>query len=486
MLFSSKISNSFYTFLERNGLSKEPLETTIEVPEEFLRNPSSWLDAGRMENFLFLCVRHYGDIIEPVGHASPELRAWGVLDGVLRMMSSPQDLFMQPDRILSYFISPAPGVKNFKRDHDIFSFEMPFSKTQYPLTAQYLISALESLPIYMGRPLMSAKWEDKTITLNMSENQTNLFGNEGPGQHISPDFLQSLVHSLEQSQKELEEKNRELVEKNNELLLAQKELSSKFKFTVQSEKLSNLAEIAAGLSHEVNNPLAYSMSHLLRLSDYLARAQQLVTILVGQDRMNPQVKEAMRRMDWDYITNEYPQVVKEASGGLQRVRDIVKDLSYLAGPKAAKETQKVPTDLNQLVTQATKMVEPQLPRDSRISLNLRAEKPVPVFPGRMEQVLVNLMNNAAHAIEAGGEVKISTRVRGELAEIDIEDNGSGMDQDTLNSIFTPYFTTKQPGKGTGLGLSIVHSIVEMHDGKIKVQSEKGKGSKFTIDLPLSP
>ena len=165
MLFSSKISNSFFAYIDRNRLNEEPLDTLIEVPEEFLRNPSSWLDAGRMENFLFQITKHYGGIVETVGLASPDLRAWGVLDGVLRMMSSPQDLFMQPERILSYFISPAPIIRNAKRDKDIISFEAPFSQKEYPLCAAYVLAALESLPAYMGRPAATGKWVDKNVEI---------------------------------------------------------------------------------------------------------------------------------------------------------------------------------------------------------------------------------------------------------------------------------------------------------------------------------
>lgn len=484
MLYSSKISNSIFSYVERNRLDIGPLELAIEVPEEFLRNPSSWLEAGRMESFLHSCVRIYGDIIEEVGRSSPDLRAWGVLDGVLRMMSNPQDLFLQPERILSYFISPQPLIRNLRKDGAAISFEAPFSRAQYPLTAQYLLAALESLPVYMGRPAASIKWVDRYIEVTWAETQPNLFGSEGPGKQYNPEFLQSLVVSLESSQKELEERNRELVEKNNELLMAQKELNSRYKREVHSEKLSNLSEVAAGLAHEVNNPLAYVMSNLLRLSDYLARSQQLVTILVGQERNTPQVREAMRRMDWEFITNEYPDVVREASEGLQRVRDIVKDLSFLAGPESGMTTEKVSADLNMIVENAIKLARQNLPGDARIVRELKLNKKVLVVPGRIEQAIVNLLNNAAHAIQAHGEIKISTRMKGTLAQLEIEDNGSGMDGETLQNIFTPYYTTKSPGRGTGLGLSIVHSIVEMHEGKIHVKSEKGKGSRFTIDLPL--
>lgn len=299
------------------------------MPEEFLRNPSSWLEATRMETFLHIVVRHIGDTVIEVGHSSPSLRAWGVLDGVLRMMSNPQDLYMQPERILSYFVSPAPQIRNIRRDKDLISFEMPFSRTQFPLASQFIVAALESLPIYMGRPQAQIRWVDRYVEVQWSENQTQLFGDEGAGQQYSPEFLQSLVTSLEKSQKELEEKNRELVQKSNQLVMVQKELKNKTEKTVAAD----LDQLALQLASQVNNPLAFVSSHLLRLNDYIARAQQLVIILIGQDRMTPQVREAMKRMDWNYILAEYPRIVEEANNEISHVREIVKNLSATAQVK---------------------------------------------------------------------------------------------------------------------------------------------------------
>lgn len=320
VLLSAKISNSFFQYLEANSPQVlEVLATEVEFPEEFLRNPSSWLDAGTMESFLHLVVRYCGDIVPEVGHSSPSLRAWGVLDGVLRMMPDPQDLFMQPERILSYFVSPAPQIKNLRRDKDVISFEMPFSRNLHPISSQFLAAALESLPTYMGRPQAHIKWVDRYLEINCSQEQTELFNSEVVGQQYSPEFLQGLVTSLEASQKELEERNRELAQKNNQLVMAQRELKSK----VEDSSKDSQQEIAEKLISQVNHPLALASNHLLRLSDYLARAQQLVTLLVGQDRSNPQVKEAMKRMDWVFITQEYPRLVQEAIDEISKARQLV-------------------------------------------------------------------------------------------------------------------------------------------------------------------
>jgi signal transduction histidine kinase len=160
----------------------------------------------------------------------------------------------------------------------------------------------------------------------------------------------------------------------------------------------------------------------------------------------------------------------------------VRDLSFVTGQKSSLE-EKIKTDVNGVITAAVKMVGHQA-KNVKIDTHFLLNQTVPVYPVRLEQALVNILNNAVQAIEDDGVVRVVTRPKGSVAEIEISDTGVGMSEEKLKSIFKPYFTTKQPGKGTGLGLSIAHSIIEMHSGNIKVKSEVGKGSTFSIDLPL--
>src|SRR5690606_20860210 len=112
---------------------------------------------------------------------------------------------------------------------------------------------------------------------------------------------------------------------------AQRKLEAQYRERVYSEKLSTLSELASSIAHEINNPLAYVMSNMMRINDYFIRAQQLITILIGQDRLTPSVQEAMRRMDWNIVQKDFPEIVKEVHEGLQKVRGIVKDLSFITG-----------------------------------------------------------------------------------------------------------------------------------------------------------
>lgn len=492
MLFSSKISNSILTYLENQRVSLEGLYSSFDIPEELLRDPSSWMEARELENFLRTASNYYQaeksaeNLSELVGHACLNLHSWGVLDSVLRMMDKPQDIFLHPERFLSYFISPTPPLLSLNptADEEVekSSFEISISSFDYPLTTKYLQSALEALPTFFGRDNAHVRWTGKIIDINWETKQDSLFETIDLERNIKPDLVETLMKSLEKKQKELEFKNKELLEKNKLLEETQKKLESQYKERIYSEKLSTLSELASSIAHEINNPLAYVMSNMMRINDYFIRAQQLITILIGQDRLTPGVQEAMRRTDWSLVQKDFPEIVKEVHEGLQKVKAIVKDLSFITGK--ASDEEKVNTDLNQVVNSALKMVSHQTSENVKIDSHLLLNQNVNVFPVRLEQALVNILNNAVQAIDGKGVVRVVTRPKGTRAEIEISDTGIGMDEEKIKSIFKPFYTTKQPGKGTGLGLSIAHSIIEMHSGDIKVKSEPGRGSTFSIDLPL--
>lgn len=485
MLFSSKISNSILSFLEGQRSGLEQLYSSLDIPEEFLRDPSSWVEADQMESFLknanqlFGQTAEDGDLLEKVGQASSKLRSWGALDSVLKMMTTPEDLYSQPDRLLSYFISPPPPLSVSEKGKGYFSFETNIANYDFPYVTKYLESALSAVPTYVGHEACEVKWDGNIIHFRWGSEQSAF--NIGMGENIRPELFQSLVSDLEKKQKELESKNRELLEKNRLLETTQSKLEASYREKIFSEKLSGLSELASSIAHEINNPLTYVTSNLSRLNDYIVRAQQLVTILVGQDRETPQVKEAMRRMDWAHMVHDFPQVVKEAHIGLQKVRDIVKDLSFLTG-QSQSETR-IPVDLEQLIDQAVKMVRMTAPRTIQIESHFFLERKIPVYPVRLEQALVNILNNAVQSIDGMGMVRIVTRPKGQNIEIEISDTGVGMDNQKLKNIFKPFYTTKSAGRGTGLGLTISHSIIEMHSGRIHVTSEVGVGSTFTIELP---
>ncbi len=313
MHYSCKISASVLQFLESRGEDISPLLEATFLPEEFLKDSSFWMLSQEMEAFLKLAVDLFQksneiSLITQIGHRSPELRSWGVLDSVIRMMPNSKDILAQPSRFLGYFISPEPPVENLSRTNDgtRLVFDLPISSEQYPLVCEYLSSALESLPVFMGQPMAHCYWEGIHVKVSFEQPQDSLFQDTDPGHQLSPDLLQSIVHSLEKHQRELEQKNKELQKKNDQLAKAQKEMETKVSFPL----FENAAPITAikSISESEKYVLRQNLS---KLSDYLVRAQQLITILVGQERTSPQVKEAMRRMDWEHIQKNYPSLIHE-------------------------------------------------------------------------------------------------------------------------------------------------------------------------------
>jgi hypothetical protein len=327
MLFSCKISSAVITFFERQGEDLTPLLESTTVPEEFLRDPSYWLKAEDMESFLESALRlshEEGALFQKVGHSGPQLRSWGVLDSVIRMMPKPQEILAQPQRFLSYFISPEPPAEKIQHSEDSISFDLPISSEIYPLVTSYLKAAFESLPVYVGKPLAQCLWQDIHIQINWPADQESIFGQD-PGHQISPELMRSIVGQLETHQKDLERKNQELQHRNEELIITQKEIESeiaeKLNFNGNQKKLEKgVAEDLHHLEFIDEGSIQILKNNLARLSDYMVRSQQLITLLVGQDRLKPSVKEAMRRTDWEKVKMQFPVTVGESQRILEKTQ----------------------------------------------------------------------------------------------------------------------------------------------------------------------
>ena len=177
MLFSGKITHSILLCLEKEGLEVSNFEELTDIPGEFLKEPTYWLEAQPVEDFLSLMCEHYSEHFQPEslvarsGHISGELRAWGVLDSVLRMMKAPEDIFHYPHRFMSYFISPPPPIGSLHRTRRSLSFEVPISYDEYPFVAEFLKSSFEALPTFMGQSMAKVDWRGNTIKIDWSEQE---------------------------------------------------------------------------------------------------------------------------------------------------------------------------------------------------------------------------------------------------------------------------------------------------------------------------
>ncbi|HEX5065335.1 MAG TPA: ATP-binding protein, partial [Myxococcota bacterium] len=237
----------------------------------------------------------------------------------------------------------------------------------------------------------------------------------------------------------------------------------------QVQKLEAIAQLAAGLAHEINNPMAYVRTNLNVLrSDWDELRKELEA--QGDDN------RATRLAECD-------DLLAESAEGVDRTIAIVRDVRDLAhGAHAPSE----PVELDEVVDEALRVASAQAAPGVRLERVRGAPPGLQGSPGRLRQVVLNLVVNALHAVGTGGVVRVTTEQRGRNALVRVEDDGPGIDPDVRARLFEPFFTTKPVGQGTGLGLYVSYEIVRAHGGEIRVDSEPGRGSRFEVRLPISP
>lgn len=261
---------------------------------------------------------------------------------------------------------------------------------------------------------------------------------------------------------------------------------------VQAEKLASLGQLAAGMAHEINNPIAYVSNNLAVLRrDAPAVLQVLEQYRCGREalrRIDPQltaeIERAEEEIDLPYILENLPRLFESSLKGLKRVRDIVTNLRDFARLDEADFKE---ANLNDDLHSTLEIIAHEIKAKSiRISTEFAELPPVLCHPGKINQVFLNVLLNAVQAIESSGVITVRTRTTeaGDGVVIDIEDNGGGIKPEHFPHIFDPFFTTKPIGQGTGLGLSVSYGIIRDHGGSIDVESEAGRGTRFRIRLPL--
>jgi len=265
-----------------------------------------------------------------------------------------------------------------------------------------------------------------------------------------------------------------LAEQNQALREAQAAL-------VQSEKLAGLGRLAAGLAHEINNPLAYVTNNLAVLRrDTQSALDALDAYRRGDAAAAARLEEAA---DLDFFRRHFARICDTTQEGLQRVRDIVRNLRDFA---RLDEAEFQDADLNAALTSTIEILRNSArQKDVQLETDFRPLPPVPCHPGKMNQVFLHLLENAVQACDRGGTVTARTRAEGREVVVEIRDTGCGIAPEHRARLFEPFFTTKPVGQGTGLGLSVSFGIVRDHGGCIEVESEVGRGSTFRVRLPLA-
>lgn len=296
---------------------------------------------------------------------------------------------------------------------------------------------------------------------------------------------QALKHNAEL----LEIQNNQLMEVNESLKLAQYHL-------VQKEKLVAIGELAAGIAHEINNPLAFVTSNFTNVRQYVSTLKMFLeqlneTITSEADLVYTDFKahliDAWEKLDLAFILDDFPELIIDSQKGLDRVAKIVSSMRNFARLSDDEYFEYV--YISDLFEEVFIVVNNEVKYIANITYDFPECPPIYCNKGQIEQILVNLLVNAAHAIknqilDGMGTINIRTIPHEDTCEIIVCDNGTGIKEEHLNKIFDPFFTTKPEGQGTGLGLSITHNIVvDKHHGRIHVDSQWGNGACFHIFLP---
>jgi two-component system NtrC family sensor kinase len=297
-----------------------------------------------------------------------------------------------------------------------------------------------------------------------------------------------LTYELMIAHEKLEDMNKNL----------QKKVEEQTTMLIQTDKMASIGLLAAGVAHEVNNPISFVDMNLTSLKSYTAK---IISLFEMYREMESYIKEeaiqfkekiqgAWSQFKMDFIMDDMMNLIQDSLEGTKRVNKIVSDLKTFA---RVKEEDIEPINLNDIIDSSLNILRNELKNKIEIIKNYGELPMVKCFVLKMSQVFVNILTNAAQAIKQKGTIRIVTKhirdgegSRGEYAELRFSDTGIGIPKENITKIFDPFFTTKPVGVGTGLGMKITYDIIKAHGGEIMAESEVGHGTTFIIRLPLEP
>lgn len=308
---------------------------------------------------------------------------------------------------------------------------------------------------------------------------------------VNPEQAEPGVWWLLQDRSEVTRAQAELVKNYQDIQQAHRRLEETQNQLLQAEKLASIGQLAAGVAHEINNPIGFVSSNLGTLRRYVDPLLELLALYGGLDLAgtNPELRQRItqltRAADLDFLQEDLPQLLKESEDGLSRVKKIVQELKNFS---RIDQTDWQEADLHQGLDSTLNVVQHEIKYRATVSKHYGQLPLVPCLAGQINQVFMNLIVNAAQAITTAngqrGTISLRSHCEGDWVWVEIADTGAGMSAEVQRRIFDPFFTTKPVGQGTGLGLSTSFSIVRKHGGRIELQSTPGVGSSFKVWLPV--
>lgn len=413
------------------------------------------------------------------------IREGGETYGRIELGLNTAELNRQIDQVQQWSLSIALGEMSLVA---LFSF----------LLGSYLISQLSKLrqaamAISDGQSdvVIDVQGKDEVAQVAVAFNQmSERLQDAAARRDLYEQELLELNRSLESR---VQRRTAQLSENVEQLRQANQSLRNAQERLIQTEKLASLGTMAAGVAHEINNPVGFIISNIHTLKHYaeiydqaIEQIQQLThqTDPSMQNAELEKLKHWLEQQDMAFVQQDISELINDTMEGSERIREIVAGLRNFSSNQREKNYQLC--DLNSIINQTLKLANRKLAQHAEVITDLHETSPVMCHAGQMQQVLFNLMINAGQAIEenSSGKIKIRSGQTEQYVFVSVTDNGCGIDQETQKQIFDPFFTTKPVGKGTGLGLSIAYGIVEEHNGQIQLQSAIGKGTRFTVYLPI--
>lgn len=255
---------------------------------------------------------------------------------------------------------------------------------------------------------------------------------------------------------------------------------------LQSEKMASIGSLAAGVAHEINNPIGFVASNMGNLGGYVSDLFKIIDAYRNEIlayNSTPKADLVAKQLDLEYMRDDVKHLLLESNDGIDRVKRIVQDLKDFSH---VDHGEWIVTNLHQGLDSTLNIVNNELKYKATVDKKYGDIPPIYCIGSQLNQVFMNLLINAAHAIENSGKITIETGLAGAELYVAITDTGCGIPKENLVRIFDPFFTTKPVGTGTGLGLSLSYGIVKRHGGRITVDSELGQGTRFTVWLPTTP